>query len=306
MSRLHFLLCAGFVLQAFISFGQSAPKYSNEFLAIGVGGRGLALSGSMTAIADDATAGYWNPAGLLQIKKKYAFSLMHASYFAGIANYDYAAFATQLDTRSVFGATLIRFAVDDIPDTRFLFDADGRLNYDNIRSFSAADYAMFFSYARRSLLVEGLRLGANFKVIHRSAGIFANAWGFGLDIGAQLSRKKWHFGLAMRDVTGTYNSWTFNPDTFFDVFSQTGNTIPDNSVEVTLPRLLGDVAWKTRIKEKWGAMLIIGMDATFDGPRNTVVSQELFPLTARGLGTRLFGNGICEGRHWAIPTDQRF
>ncbi|MDW7690449.1 PorV/PorQ family protein [Flammeovirgaceae bacterium SG7u.111] len=261
-----------------IAVAQQTPKYSNEFLAIGVGARGMAMSNSQVSIVDDATAGYWNPAGLLNIKEKYSVSAMHASYFAGIANYDYVGFATPVDKRSHIGVTLIRFAVDDIPDTRFLFDANGSLNYDNIRSFSAADYAFMFSYARRSLLVKGLKLGANFKVIHRSVGIFANAWGFGIDIGAQLDRKNWHFGLAARDVTGTYNTWNYNPDTFYEIFSQTGNTIPNNSVEVTLPRILGGVAYSVRIKNKFGALLAAEFDMTLDGKRNTVLKTDAFSL----------------------------
>ena len=265
-----------FLLLFFASQAQNTPKYSNEFLAIGVGGRALAMSNTQSAIVDDATAGYWNPAGLLNIKEKYAFSVMHASYFAGIANYDYAGFATPVDSKSHIGLSLIRFAVDDIPDTRYLFDADGTLNYDNIQSFSAADYAFLFSYARRSLLIKGLRLGANFKVIYRNVGIFANAWGFGLDIGAQLTRKKWHFGITARDITGTYNTWYFNPETFYDIFTSTGNTIPDNSIEITLPRLLTDLAYKTNIGKSFQILTTAGLDITFDGKRNTVIKSELF------------------------------
>ncbi|MBT33601.1 MAG: hypothetical protein CMO01_28380 [Thalassobius sp.] len=268
---LFYLLLSFFTLHA-----QNTPKYSNEFLAIGVGGRGLAMSNTQSAIVDDATAGYWNPAGLLNIKKKYAFSLMHASYFAGIANYDYAGFATPVDSKSHIGVSLIRFAVDDIPDTRYLFDADGTLNYDNIKSFSAADYAFLFSYARRSLLIKGLRLGANFKVIYRNVGIFANAWGFGIDLGAQLTRNKWHFGITARDITGTYNTWYFNPETFYDVFTSTGNTIPENSIEITMPRLLTDAAFKTGIGNAFHILGTVGLDITFDGKRNTVIKTELF------------------------------
>jgi len=263
------------IFSATATFAQNAPKYSNEFLAIGVGGRALAMANTQVAISDDATAGYWNPAGLLNLKHKYAFSLMHASYFAGIANYDYASFATPVDSKSHIGVSLIRFAVDDIPDTRFLFDADGSLNYDNIRSFSASDYALLLSYARRSLLIKGLRLGANFKIIHRNVGIFADAWGFGLDAGLQFTRKKWHFGLMLRDITTTVNTWYFNPETFYDAFTQTGNTIPSNSIEITMPRALLDLAFE----QTWGnfsALFTTGFDITFDGKRNTLIKTNAF------------------------------
>ncbi|WP_020530532.1 PorV/PorQ family protein [Flexithrix dorotheae] len=257
---------------------QNAPKYSNEFMAIGVGARGLAMSNSQAAVTDDVTSGYWNPAGLLNVKEKYAFGLMHASYFAGISNYDYFGFATPIDSRSRIGLSLIRFATDDIPDTRFLYDADGNLNYDNINSFSAADYGFLFSYARRSKLIKGLNLGANFKIIYRSVGVFANAWGFGLDIGAQLKRGNWQFGLVGRDITGTYNTWNYNPETFYDVFAKTGNTIPDNSIEITLPRVIADVAYGTRVKENFGALVTTGVDITFDGARNTLIKTSMFSI----------------------------
>ena len=50
-----------------LSFSQFR-KYSNEFLNIGAGARGLAMGGAQVASANDATAGYWNPAGLTGVK----------------------------------------------------------------------------------------------------------------------------------------------------------------------------------------------------------------------------------------------
>ena len=263
------------LLSAFTTYGQNAPKYSNEFLSIGVGARGLAMSASQTAHVSDVTAGYWNPAGLLDITDQYQFSLMHAEYFAGIAKYDYAAFATSVDSMSRIGISIIRFAIDDIPDTRFLYDANGAINYDNIRFFSAADYAFLLSYARRSNVLKGLKLGANFKVVHRKAGNFANAWGFGLDAGAQLERKNWKFGLMLRDVTGTFNAWTHNTELVIDIYTQTGNEIPENSVEVTLPRAILGVGKYMAIKEKFGVLASLDLITTFDGKRNTVIKSDV-------------------------------
>ncbi len=271
-------------LLAFLPTQSNAQvKYSNEFLAIGAGARAMAMSNAQVAFVNDATAGYWNPAGLLEIKDKYAFSIMHASYFAGIANYDYAAFATPVDETSRIGVSLIRFGIDDIPDTRFLFDADGKLNYDNVRSFSAADYALIFSYAKRFPLLKDIKFGGNFKIIHRNVGVFANAWGFGLDVGAQMQHRKWLFGLVGRDISGTYNAWTFNPETFYDVFAQTGNTIPDNSIEVTVPRLIAGVARDFVLLRQQETPLLnllvsTGFDMTFDGQRNTLVRNRTFSL----------------------------
>ena len=63
--------------------------------------------------------------------------------------------------------------------------------------------------------------------------------------------------------------------------SNTGNTIPDNSIEVTLPRLLTDIAYKARLR-KIGVTLNIGADITFDGKRNTLVGTDIFSIDPHG------------------------
>ena len=64
-------------------------KYSNEFLNIGAGARGLGMGGAQVASTEDGSAGYWNPAGLVYVYEHPAISFMHADYFAGIGKYDY-------------------------------------------------------------------------------------------------------------------------------------------------------------------------------------------------------------------------
>ena len=166
------------------TFAQLAPKYSNEFLAIGVGARALGMANCQVTSVNDVTSGYWNPAGLLSMKSPMQVGLMHSEYFAGIAKYDFGAFAKKIDSSSVVGFSVIRFGVDNIPNTTELIDAQGNWDYDRITTFSAADYAFLFSYARK-MKIEGLRVGGNFKVIRRKVGDFGGAWGFGLDAGAQ-------------------------------------------------------------------------------------------------------------------------
>jgi hypothetical protein len=269
------LLIAVFYRTGDVSGQATAPKYSNEFLNIGIGARSFGMSNASTAITNDVTAAYWNPAGLLGIGRKYEVSLMHSEYFAGIAKYDYAGFATQIDSQSVLGLSVIRFGIDDIPDTRFLYDANGSINYNNIKYFSAADYAFLLSYARKSSFLPGLRLGANFKVIHRIVGNFANCWGFGLDAGAQYEVKGWKFGLMARDITSTFNAWTHNTELVKDVYSQTGNVIPSNSIEITLPRLVLGAARDFKIGKKIGILASADLINTFDGKRNTIIKTGL-------------------------------
>ena len=258
-----------------LAFPQSsAPKHSNEFLSIGVGARALGMSNTQVSLVNDVTAGYWNPAGLLDIEAQYEFELMHAELFAGIANFDYVGFATPMDSLNHLAFSIIRFGVDDIPDTRFLYDANGALNYDNIRFFSAADYAFMFSYARRVNALGGLKLGANFKIIHRKVGDFATAWGFGIDLGAQLKLNQWQLGVMVRDVTGTFNAWSHNPELVIDVYTQTGNEIPDNTLEITLPKLILGTARSWQISQKINLMTTLDLDVTFDGKRNVLIKSD--------------------------------
>lgn len=250
---------------------QIAPKYSNEFLSIGVGARALGMSGAFTAAANDVTAGYWNPAGLLAITDKTQVSLMHSEYFAGIAKYDYGAFVTRIDSRTALGLSVIRFGIDDIPDTSELIDANGNINYDRITSFSAADLAFLLHFARTTK-IEGLSWGANVKVVNRRLGDFAHSWGFGLDGGLRYLRNKWQFALMARDVTTTFNAWSFNlSESQREAFAATGNTIPVNSTEITLPTFNLGVARKFELGSKFSILASAELQNTTDGMRNTLI-----------------------------------
>ncbi len=256
------------------SFAQ-APKYSNEFLAIGVGARALGMSNAQVSSVNDVTSGYWNPAGILGVKSDLEIGLMHAEYFAGIAKYDFGSFAKPIDSSSALGFSIIRFGVDDIPNTTDLIDAEGNWDYDRITSFSAADYAFLFTYAKKDLFTPGLNLGANFKIINRKVGDFAKAWGFGLDVGAHYKVGNWRFGAVARDVTSTFNAWSFDlDDRTKEVFLLTDNEIPENSLEVTMPRLILGATRSHSFNEKLSLLAEIDFDMTFDGRRNTLIRSK--------------------------------
>lgn len=263
-------------------WAQTAPRYSNEFLNIGVSARALAMGNAHSAIVQDVTAGYWNPAGLLGIRTRYEVSAMHAEQFGGIAKYDYASFATPVDSNSHIAISAIRFGIDDIPDTRFLYDANGNINYDNVRYFSASDYAFLLSYARRSSWLGGLDWGANVKVIYRNAGDFANAFGFGLDFGAQWRRNGWQVGVMLRDVSTTFNTWTHNTTLLYDVYVQTGNRLSKNSTEITLPRAIIGVARNIKINEKIDVLATVETITTTDGRRNVLLPTNRFSTDLAG------------------------
>lgn len=246
-------------------------KYSNEFLAIGIGARALGMSNAYVVSVNDATSGYWNPAGLTAIRSNLQVAAMHSEYFAGIAKYDFGAFATAIDTASAIGISFIRLAIDDIPNTIDLIEPNGNINYDKIEKFSAADNAVLLSYARKTK-TPGLRIGTNAKIIYRKVGDFANAWGFGLDAGLQYDYRQWKLGLMARDITGTFNAWSYNlSDRMVEVFTQTGNEIPENSLEVTSPKIILGAAREYRFKDKFSLLAELNADITTDGKRNVLI-----------------------------------
>jgi hypothetical protein len=216
---------------------QTTRNYSNEFLNIGVDASALGMSNAVVASSNDVNSGYWNPAGLLHLEDS-EIAIMHSSYFANIANYNYIAFAMPLDDRSAVGLSLIRFGVDDILDTTKLIDQQGVINYDRINLFSAADYALIFSYAKK-LPITGLNFGVNAKVIRRIIGDFASSWGFGLDAGIQFESNDWKFGLMARDITTTFNSWAIDTDRLQDIKDAIPgqNQEEPEATELTLPKL---------------------------------------------------------------------
>lgn len=262
-----------FITEAFAQ----TPKYSNEFLSIGVGARALGMSGANVASVQDVTSGYWNPANLVDIDADLEIAAMHAEYFAGIAQFDYGAIAKPIDSTSVIALSVIRFGVDGIPNTTQLIDGDGNLNYDRITTFSAVDYGFLLSYAK-SFKTPGLSIGGNVKVINRRIGSFAKSWGFGIDLGLTYRRNNWRFSAVGRDITSTYNAWTYTLDEQTrEVFVATGNELPENGLEITLPRFVLGAAYKVDINR----FSILGeVNAVFstDGQRNTLISGDPFSI----------------------------
>lgn len=276
---------------ASLSFAQDAPKYSNEFLAVGVGARALGMGNAFTAVTNDVTSGYWNPAGLLGVKGDLQIGAMHSEYFAGIAKYDYIGVAKPIDSLSTIAFSFIRFGIDNIPNTIDLIDPSGNIDYDRITSFSTADHAFLISYARK-LRIPGLQIGGSAKVIYRRVGGFGKAWGFGLDAGLQYQRNQWRISAVARDVTSTFNAWSYSLDQrTVEVFQQTNNEIPVNSVELTLPRLMLGVAREFKFAKKFDLIVALDLENTFDGKRNTLIKSSTFSTDPR-VGLELGYAGV--------------
>ena len=255
----------------------SAQKFVNEFLNIGVGARAHGMFGSVVANGEDLTSAYWNPAGLIGLENSLEINAMHANWFGGIAGYDYISIGKKFKEKNAAAAvTLIRMGIDNIPNTLNLIGPDGNVDYNRIETFSTADYAFMISYAKAMDEEGKLSLGGNLKVIHRSIGSFGSAWGFGVDIGAKYKvLKNITLGLTAKDITTTFNAWSFNlSEDEKSTFNDTGNEIPVSSNEVTLPRLVLGIAYQTNIGSNFS--LLAETDLTFStyGREAALVSKN--------------------------------
>lgn len=210
-----FFLSFIFLLFSSLSAQTVVGKYAGEFLAIGVGGRALGMGGAHTAIVNDVTAGYWNPAGLARIDYPQV-ALMHEEHFGDLVNYNYAAAAIPYGKDMSFGLSVIRLGVDGIPDTRdALYDANGdgfldintdRLDYSKITEFSNTDWAFYLSFAKRQS--DNFYWGANVKIIRRDLAEYS-ATGVGFDVGAvYMPTEDLYLGATVQDVTTTLVAWS--------------------------------------------------------------------------------------------------
>ena len=255
----------------------NTPKYSNEFLNIGVGARALGMSNSVITSNNDVFSGFWNPANLNEINSDIQIGLMHSEYFAGIAKYDFGSIAKNIDDKSGFCFSFLRFGVDNIPNTIDLIDAQGNVDYDRITFFSAADMAFLISYGRK--LNDNFSVGGSAKIINRKAGDFATAWGFGIDLSSTYKKNDWIIALVAKDITSTFNIWNYHlTENMVNTFYITGNELPQNGIERTLPRAIIGVSKKTNFKRDLSILIEMNMDITTDGRRNVLLQGNPFSI----------------------------
>ncbi|MDP9230869.1 MAG: hypothetical protein M3O67_09395, partial [Bacteroidota bacterium] len=83
------------------------------------------------------------------------------------------------------------------------------------------------------------------------------------------------FGIVGRDITSTFNAWSFNfTEKEKEVLYLTNNEIPVKSTELTAPRLVLGVARDFKLSKKINLLAEANFDVTFDGQRNTVISAD--------------------------------
>jgi len=259
------------------SYAQTVRKYSNEFMNIGVDAAALGMANAVTSFSKDVNSGYWNPAGLVHLED-HQMSLMHANYFANIAQYDYIAYANTIDDDSAWGISLIRFGVDDIMNTTELIDSQGNIDYNRISLFSTADYGVTFSYARK-LQVPGFQYGVNAKVIRRIIGKFAGSWGFGFDAGIQYEKNDWQFGLMLRDITTTYNVWSIDEAEYkkiADAIPGQNQELPE-STEITAPKVQLGLSKKFIVRYDYSILAAANINMQF-AKTNDILSTDFVSI----------------------------
>jgi hypothetical protein len=142
----------------------------SRFLLLGVGGRAVAMGEAFAGLSDDASAAYWNPAGLTQLQGV-EFLSMYNSWFEGV-NHLYAGLAMKVDGKRALAIQANALAVGDIPRV----DGTGVLE----GAFGASDVALAATYAQRVRDKISLSVGVKIirETIDRESGV-----GFGIDVG---------------------------------------------------------------------------------------------------------------------------
>ncbi len=277
------LIIISFLISLNIS-AQIVRKYSNEFLNIGAGGRALAMGGSVTASQSDIYSPLWNPAGLTGIENDWQAAAMHAEYFQSVAKYDYLAYAKRINN-GVLAFSLIRLGVDDILNTTRLIDNDGNINYDNVTTFTAADYAAYISYGFRPAQSEKLSVGLNAKIIYRNVGKFANAFGFGFDVGARLQADNgFVYGAVLKDALTTVNVWSINQAALSTVINGTDiNPAPKDKMEESLPKLNLGVSKKWELNRDINILPEVGVNMEFQKTAALLSSNFISVTPSAGL-----------------------
>ncbi|MFC1568593.1 PorV/PorQ family protein [bacterium] len=172
-----------------------------------LGSRATAMGGAFTAVANDVSSIYWNPAGLAYGSVT-QLTGMHSERFAGMVNLDFIAGTIMIHDKASLGIGYFRLGVDDIPMTR-LENIHQTLSAENRpyveKYMQDLESALFFSYSKS--LNSRFFWGTTIKIIHKSMGDY-QAWGLGFDGGVlYLPTPSFRIGAALIDGTSTMMAW---------------------------------------------------------------------------------------------------
>jgi len=182
------------------AFGAATGGQVGEFLSYGAGARSMAMGSAFTGVADDASATYWNPAGLSQITRKEVM-LLKATLFAD-TTYDFYSFvkpskkggsAWGLSMAKLGSAGFERVAVKIDPTT------GGYTSVQKTGTFAVEQSAMSWSYGRK--VVDHVAIGTALRQIKRSVDTSSDS-SMAADLSTLIDSKEGRrrMGLTIRNV----------------------------------------------------------------------------------------------------------
>jgi hypothetical protein len=168
----------------------------SEFLNIDVDPRGIAMGGAISAITNNSSALYWNPAGLAQIPRASA-SAMHNEYFTGI-RMQYASYAQRITETSVLGGAIRYMDAGSIKNTN--------VNGVTIGTFRPRNYVFELGWGQNVMdLTDAERdisLGMTAKMFH--SDMIEKAQGYAVDFGMQAHYTDaivpYNFGATLQNI----------------------------------------------------------------------------------------------------------
>ena len=157
-----------------------------QFLQLPVGARSEAMGGAIVGIADDASAIFWNPAGIAKVQNIQA----HFSYMSWFDLFDFNAASIVYNAGDIgtFGASMIVFTTDKMEITTEQ-EPNGTGRY-----FDAGDISLGISYAK--FLTDRFNVGFTVKYINQRIWN-ETASGIAFDIGTQYRLDFQNLTIAM-------------------------------------------------------------------------------------------------------------